>query len=103
MLLPKPWFRKSKKAWYLQVARGQQLCLGKTKAEADRRYREWLIENTGAVPRSDLQVAARSMNLYVFSLHCSIRAVTTNARPMTRYMVVDARFDPHDDRFCFNF
>lgn len=53
MLLPKPWFRKSKNAWYLQVARGQQLCLGKTKADADRRYRAWLIENAGAFPRAD--------------------------------------------------
>lgn len=53
MLLPKPWFRKSKKAWYLQVARGEQLCLGKTKADADRRYRQWLLENAGALPRTD--------------------------------------------------
>ncbi len=51
MLLPKPWYRKSKKAWYLQVARGEQMCLGKTKADADRRYREWLIDNAGSLPQ----------------------------------------------------
>ena len=50
-MLPKPWYRKSKKAWYLQVSRGEQLCLGKTKAEADRRYRQWLIDNAGSLPQ----------------------------------------------------
>jgi len=42
-MLPKRWFRKSKKAWYLQVERGVQKCLGKTKTEADAAYREWLV------------------------------------------------------------
>jgi integrase len=50
MSLPKPWYRKSKKAWYLQVARGAQKCLGKTKAEADRAYRQWLIEQGESLP-----------------------------------------------------
>jgi integrase len=50
MPLPKPWYRKSKKAWYLQVARGVQKCLGKTKAEADRAYRQWLLEQGEQLP-----------------------------------------------------
>jgi hypothetical protein len=33
--------------------RQKQLCLGKTKAEAHRRYREWLIEHAGTLPRAD--------------------------------------------------
>jgi hypothetical protein len=44
------WFRKYKKDWYLQAARHQQKCLGKTKAEADIAYRRWLIEQGGTVP-----------------------------------------------------
>jgi integrase len=53
--LPKPWFRKSKKAWYLQVSRGVQRCLGKSKAEADAAYREWLLEQGEPLPRQDQQ------------------------------------------------
>jgi integrase len=49
-MLPKPWFRKSKKAWYLQVSRGVQKCLGKTRAEADRAYRHWLLEQGEQLP-----------------------------------------------------
>jgi integrase len=50
MSLPKPWYRKSKKAWYLQVARGVQKCLGKTRAEADQAYRRWLLEQGEPLP-----------------------------------------------------
>lgn len=50
MSLPKPWYRKSKKAWYLQVSRGVQKCLGKTKAEADGAYRQWLLEQGEQLP-----------------------------------------------------
>jgi integrase len=49
-MLPKPWFRKDKKAWYLQVSRYQQKRLGKTKAETDLAYRQWLIEQGGTLP-----------------------------------------------------
>src|SRR5262245_55189993 len=49
-MLPKPWSRKSKKAWYLQVSRGVQKRLGRTKAEADAAYREWLIEQGLSLP-----------------------------------------------------
>ena len=35
MSLPRPWYRASKRAWYLQVSRGVQKRLGKTRAEAD--------------------------------------------------------------------
>jgi len=42
--MPTIWFRKSKSAYYLQISRTQQLRLGKTKAEADVAYRQWLIE-----------------------------------------------------------
>src|SRR5262249_49802377 len=48
-----PWFRKSKKAWYLQVSRGVQKCLGKSKAEADAAYREWLLEQGEPLPCQD--------------------------------------------------
>lgn len=48
--MPKPWYRKSKKAWYLKVSRHQQLKLGKTKAEADAAYRRWLIDQGEEMP-----------------------------------------------------
>src|SRR5713226_8917533 len=54
-MLPKPWFRKDKKAWYLQVSRYQQKCLGKTKAEADVAYRQWLIEQGGELPANQFK------------------------------------------------
>ena len=54
-MLPKPWFRKDKKAWYLQVSRHQQKCLGKTRAEADIAYREWLLDQGQPLPRQDQQ------------------------------------------------
>src|SRR5262249_49068217 len=54
-MLPKPWFRKSKKAWYLQVSRGVQKRLGKTKAEADAAYREWLLNEGEPLTRQDQQ------------------------------------------------
>ena len=53
MSLPKPWYRKSKKAWYLQVARGVQKRLGKTKDEADRAYRAWLLEHGEQLPTAE--------------------------------------------------
>ena len=49
-MLPKMWFRASKKAWYLQVGRNEQIRLGKTKDEAERRYRQWLLEEGGQMP-----------------------------------------------------
>jgi integrase len=55
MSLPKPWYRKSKKAWYLQVSRGVQKCLGKTKAEADRAYRQWLLAQGEQLPTTERQ------------------------------------------------
>src|SRR4051794_32331715 len=42
-----------KKAWYLQVSRLEQICLGKTMAEADRWYREWVIEQGASLPETD--------------------------------------------------
>jgi hypothetical protein len=50
MSLPKPWYRKSKKAWYLQVTRSVQKYLGKTKAQADGAYRQWLLEQGEQLP-----------------------------------------------------
>ena len=52
-MLPKPWYRKSKKAWYLQVSRGVQKCLGKTRAEADRAYRQWVLEQGEQLPAAE--------------------------------------------------
>src|SRR5262249_54049586 len=52
-MLPKPWYRKDKKAWYLQVSRRKQKRLGKTKAEADEEYRRWILEQGEALPQGE--------------------------------------------------
>jgi hypothetical protein len=44
--LPKPWYRKSKKAWYLQVSRGTQKRLGKTRREAEQHPEGPLFRST---------------------------------------------------------
>ncbi len=51
--MPKIWYRKSKKAWYLQIDRSRQKRLGKTRAEAEENYRSWLIEQGGTVCESE--------------------------------------------------
>lgn len=58
MRFPKPFFRKSKKTWYLQLGR-RQVSLGKNRDEAFRRYRELLLheQGAGAEPSRDLTVA----------------------------------------------
>jgi hypothetical protein len=49
--MPQIWFRKSKKAYYLQIDRNTQKRLGK--AEAEAAYRQWVLEQGGALPASD--------------------------------------------------
>lgn len=44
MRQPKPYFRKQKKTWYVQL-RGRQLSLGKNETEAYRRYHELMASN----------------------------------------------------------
>jgi integrase len=50
--MPQIWYRKSKKAWYLQIDRRRQKRLGRTKAEAEAAYRRWLLEHGEALPAS---------------------------------------------------
>jgi hypothetical protein len=52
-MLPKPWYRAPKKAWYLRASRHQQLKLGKTKAAADAAYRRWLLEHNEDLPAAE--------------------------------------------------
>jgi integrase len=51
--MPKIWYRKSKKAYYLQIDRHTQKRLGKTRSEADAAYREWLIEQGTSLPEKE--------------------------------------------------
>jgi integrase len=56
---PKPWFRASKNAWYVQIGK-RQVCLGKDEAEAHRRfYRLMAEEGLDQVrrPTAEIQVA----------------------------------------------
>src|SRR5438067_11871731 len=70
MSLPTPWYRASKKAWYLQISRGVQKRLGKTKAEADAAYRQWLLDQGEDLPpeeRRKLTVAELAQEFLDYS------------------------------------
>lgn len=56
MRFPKPFFRTSKRAWYLQLGK-RQLSLGKDRDEAYRRYRRWMAEQGAAPPAWGTTVA----------------------------------------------
>jgi integrase len=49
MKFPQPFYRRSKKSWYLQLGK-RQFCLGTSKREAFRRYREILLHEEGKHP-----------------------------------------------------
>src|SRR5437773_428389 len=51
--MPKIWFRKSKQAYYLQIDRHTQKRLGKTRAEADAAYRQWILDQGESLPRQE--------------------------------------------------
>ena len=53
--MPKIWFRKAKQAYYLQIDRHTQKRLGKTRAEADAAYRQWILEQGDSLPRQEQQ------------------------------------------------
>jgi integrase len=58
--MPQIWWRASKQAYYLQIDRKTQKRLGKTKAEAEAAYRQWLIDHGEPLPvpeRKKLTVA----------------------------------------------
>jgi len=57
MRFPKPFFRKSKKAWYLQLG-GRQISLGKCRDEAFLRYQEILLHERGQVIASNSALTA---------------------------------------------
>jgi|SRR5579871_367957 len=65
MKFPKPFFRKSKQAWYVQLGKKQH-SLGKDREEAYRRYRELLLheEDKAPDPTKPLTVAEVS-DLYL--------------------------------------
>jgi integrase len=58
MKFPKPFFRRAKQAWYLQLG-GRQISLGKDRDEAFRRYQEIMLHERGqiAAPDAALTVA----------------------------------------------
>jgi integrase len=65
MKFPKPFFRKAKQAWYLQLGK-RQISLGKGRAEAFKKYQEILLHERGqdSVPYSALSVA-QAADLYL--------------------------------------
>lgn len=50
---PKPWYRKSKKAWYV-FRNGKQVRLGKTKTEATQRFYELMAEKPVEIARGSV-------------------------------------------------
>lgn len=51
--MPQIWWRESKKAYYLQIDRNTQKRLGRTKAEAETAYRQWLIDQGEQLPQPE--------------------------------------------------
>jgi integrase len=68
--MQKIWFRKSKKAYYLQIDRHTQKRLGKTKAEADAAYRQWLIEEGQQLPQAEQKKLTVAEVAQEFLNHC---------------------------------
>ena len=65
MKFPKPFFRKSKGAWYVQLGK-RQISLGKDREEAFRRYRELLLHEQGKSPeRTGPLTAAQVCDLFL--------------------------------------
>jgi hypothetical protein len=58
MKFPKPFFRKAKQAWYLQLGK-RQTSLGRDREAAFRRYQEILLHERGqlSAPMSALSTA----------------------------------------------
>ena len=58
MKFPKPFFRKAKQAWYLQLGK-RQISLGADRDAAFKRYQEILLHERGlfSAPASALSVA----------------------------------------------
>lgn len=63
MRLPAPWYRKDKQAYYVQF-NGKQIRLGKTKAEASRRYRD-LLQERGLNPDNHQETAHAIVDKYL--------------------------------------
>jgi integrase len=47
MKMPRPFYRKQKEVWVVQLRNGRQVTLGKTKEEAEQKYREVMLHEEG--------------------------------------------------------
>ncbi len=56
MRIPRPWFRKSNKTWYVQI-RGRQVNLGKNKTEAHAKYRKLMAQSGADMRINDVLLA----------------------------------------------
>jgi hypothetical protein len=68
--VPKIWFRKSKNAYYLQIDRRTQKRLGRTNAEAEAAYREWLLGQGQPLPAREVQKFTVGELAQQFLDHC---------------------------------
>ena len=70
--MPKPWYRKSKGAWFICLG-GKQILLAKgkaNKAEAEKRYHEiMLLQSAGAEPESSQTTVASLCEAYLAWCH----------------------------------
>lgn len=65
MKFPKPFFRASKQAWYLQLGK-RQISLGKDRDKAFKRYQEILLHDLGQAPIEDAHLTvAQISDLFV--------------------------------------
>lgn len=68
--VPKIWYRKSKKACYLQVDRHTQKRLGKTLAQAEAAYRAWLLDQGEPLPAREVRKLTVGELAQQFLDHC---------------------------------
>ena len=85
--MPKIWWRESKQAYYLQIDRGTQKRLGRTRAEADAAYRVWLLEQGGDLPAPEKKKLTVAEVAQEFLDHCQAHT-KPKSYEFYRYFVV---------------
>ncbi len=82
MKMPRPFYRKQKQVWVVQLRDGRQITLGATKEEAEKKYREVMLHEEG--PEKGHLVRD------VFDLYLDYCQRETSSYDLYRYFLSDA-------------
>jgi hypothetical protein len=82
MRMPRPFYRKQKTVWAVQLRDGRQITLGKTREEAEKKYREVMLHEN--LSGQELQVWE------VFDLYLEYCRRETSYYELYRYSPSDA-------------